>query len=224
MVDGDVRGDRRTTPERFRASAVALAVALPLALLPAPAAAEPGAPDLDSVVLSPAEVNSIVGGGSDGGGRFHDNPDRDQRAPKDYTGPEGVPEPCRNSGGTAQTFGGEYMAYRSVSYSGFSNVGVNQVVAVYPSPEVARRVFDSYVANLKACQAVYPTDIYGPTPVITVIPGTNIATVLEQQGPSVARGWARLVQAYGANVISVSAGNFPPEPGRAAVTSREGEP
>jgi hypothetical protein len=58
---------------------------------------------------------------------------------------------------------------------------------------------------------VYLNDIYGPTPVITVIPGTNIETVLEQQGPSFARGWARLVQAYGANVISVGAGNFPPD-------------
>jgi hypothetical protein len=208
MVDGDVRGDRRTTPERFRASAGAIALMLSLALVPAPAAAEPGAPDLDSVVLSLDEVNAIVRGN---GGTLHDNPDRDRRAPKDYGEPPGVPEPCRNSGAPTKIYGGDYTAFRSVSYSGFSNVGVQQVVAVYPSPEVARRVFDTYVANLKACQAVYPTDIYGPTPVITVIPGTDIATVLEQQGPSVARGWARLVQAYGANVISVGAGNFPPD-------------
>ena len=36
----------------------ALAVALSLALLPVPAAADPGAPDLDSVVLSLDEENS----------------------------------------------------------------------------------------------------------------------------------------------------------------------
>jgi hypothetical protein len=211
MVDGDIRGDRRTTPERFRASAVAIALALPLALLPAQAAAEPGAPDLDSVVLSLAEVNAIVGGGSDGGGPFRDNSDRDRRAPKDYGEPPGVPEPCRNSDAPTKIYGADYAAYRSVSYSGFSNVGVNQAVVVYPSPEVARRVFDTYVANLKECQAVYPNDIYGPTPVITTIPGTDNVTVLEQQGPGIGRGWARLVQVYGANVISVGAGNFPPD-------------
>jgi hypothetical protein len=125
MVDGDIRGDRRTTPERFRASAVAIALALPLALLPAQAAAEPGAPDLDSVVLSLAEVNAIVGGGSDGGGPFRDNSDRDRRAPKDYGEPPGVPEPCRNSDAPTKIYGADYTAYRSVSYSGFSNVGVN---------------------------------------------------------------------------------------------------
>ena len=208
MNDAAAQSCRRTTTEIFHVFAAALAVALPLALPLAAAAADPGAPDLDSVVLSLDEVNSIIKGN---GGTLHDNPDRDRRAPKDYTEPEGVPEPCRNSGGPTKIYGADYTDFRSVSYSGFSNVGVNQVVAVYPSPEVARRVFDTYVANLKECQAVYPNDIYGPSPAITVIPGTKIATVLEQWGPSIGRGGARLVQAYGANVISVVAGNFPPD-------------
>jgi hypothetical protein len=58
MNDVAAQGYRRITTEILRISTAVLALTLPLALLPAQAAAEPGAPDLDSVVLSLNEENS----------------------------------------------------------------------------------------------------------------------------------------------------------------------
>jgi hypothetical protein len=56
MNDVAAQGYRRITTEILRISTAVLALTLPLALLPATAAA--GAPDLDSVVLSLDEENS----------------------------------------------------------------------------------------------------------------------------------------------------------------------
>ena len=179
---------------------------LPLAVLPAAASADPGIPDLGSVVLSLDEVNALV----EGDGFLHDNPAR--QTPQDYGSPPGLPDPCRNSTEQTQVFGGDYTAFRAVSYSGASNVGVQQVVAVYPSVDIARQVYRTYVRNLQDCQSVYPTALFGePVPAITLIPGTPNTAVLEQVGPGIGRGWARLFEIDGNAIISVTAGNFPPD-------------
>ena len=179
---------------------------LSLAFVPSAASADPGVPDLSSVVLSLDEVNAIV----EGDGFLHGNPARNE--PQDYGSPPGLPDACRKSTEQTQVFGRDYGAFRSVSYSGASNVGVQQLVAVYPSVDVARQVYDTYVRNLQGCQSVYPTALYGePAPTITMVPGTPNTAVLEQVGPGIGRGWARLFQIDGDAIISVTAGNFPPD-------------
>lgn len=186
---------------------VSTVIAVGLALsTAAPVVAAPLVPDLGPALVSVSEANRIVKGG---GGTLQNQPTLDRNTPAYvWDGPE-LPDSCRNTVDPTRAYGVTYTAYRTVSYMGPDDIGISQTVAVYPSAQSARQVYDSYVANLQDCEVVYQTEELGAVPVISLVPGDPNSAVVEQPGTGAGQDGSKLFQVYGSAVFSVTAANFP---------------
>lgn len=122
----------------------------------APAAGTtPPAPASADVALTLAEVQEIVGA-----------PGLENRmdlfAPReDHSLDDRVSKPCRGLINQDDEFGKNWVNYRYLRYSGASNLGVSQSIAVYPDHEASQQLFDQVKRNLKDCNANYPTEVFG---------------------------------------------------------------
>lgn len=70
--------------------------------------------------------------------------------------------PCRHFINQDEVFGGSWSNFASAGYSGESNLGVEQAIAVYPDGDTARRTFDGLKTAARQCRTQYPADMFGP--------------------------------------------------------------
>lgn len=90
--------------------------------------------------------------------------------------------PCRGIFNQDNMFGSTWSNFRYLSYTGYSNVGVSQSIAVYPDPGAAQVIFDALEANLKGCAADYPAETHGDPYTFTAV---NNQTLMAQYPGSI---------------------------------------
>ncbi|WP_165693376.1 sensor domain-containing protein [Mycobacteroides abscessus] len=138
-------------PRRWqRRAAAAAGATIWLVTVPAAAASPARVPHSRDTLLPLAQVQSIV---SDGGGpTLHANPLEDRTSPwVDHSRDPELSAPCRHFANEDEAFGSSWVNFASTRYSGSSNVGVSQHIAVYPDADTARRVFEALTTAAQQC-------------------------------------------------------------------------
>lgn len=134
---------------RSRAVAAAWAT-IWLVTVPAGAASPARVPHSLDMIVPLAQVQSIV---SDGRGpTLHANPLEDRTSPwVDHSRDSELSAPCRHFANQDEAFGSAWVNFASSRYSGSSNIGVSQHIAVYPDADTARRAFEALRAAARQC-------------------------------------------------------------------------
>lgn len=90
---------------------------------------------------------------------FHDlspKPQLDAHKPiSDHTYDAQFPSQCQVAFDQDVTFGNGWTQFRTVDYSGASNYGVTQAVAVYPDDDAARAALNRVASALIGCSALH---------------------------------------------------------------------
>ncbi|WP_166556008.1 sensor domain-containing protein [Mycolicibacterium sp. CBMA 226] len=121
-----------------------------LVTVPAAAASPARVPQGRDMLLPLAQVQSIVGDG--GGPTLHPNPLEDRTSPwVDHSRDTELSAPCRHFANEDEAFGSAWVNFASTRYSGSSNIGVSQHIAVYPDADTARRAFEALKAAARQC-------------------------------------------------------------------------
>ncbi|WP_052506337.1 sensor domain-containing protein [Mycolicibacterium llatzerense] len=103
------------------------------------------------------QVQSIVGGPT-----LHTNPNEDLTSPwVDHSMDATLSAPCRHFVNQDEVFGSTWSNFASARYSGSSNIGVRQSVAVYPDANTARRTFDALKTAARQCRTHPSPDVFG---------------------------------------------------------------
>lgn len=137
----------RSRPSR---GVAAVGATIWLVTVPAAAASPARVPHSRDMLLPLAQVQSIVGDG--GGPTLHANPLEDRTSPwVDHSRDTELSAPCRHFANEDEAFGSTWVNFASTRYSGSSNVGVSQHIAVYPDADTARRVFGALTAAARQC-------------------------------------------------------------------------
>lgn len=123
------------------------------------AAASPGrVPPSRAMLLPLAQVQSIVGEPTLEVDKY-----ADRTSPwADHSLDAKLSPACRHYLNQDGVFGNSWSNFASTSYSGASNLGVTQSIAVYPDIGTARHAFDALKAAARQCRTQYPTDVFGP--------------------------------------------------------------
>lgn len=135
------------------------AMLLCLSTTPAVAAPEPPTvPRSGDLILPLAQVQAIVG---------EPTLEVDRYAARtspwvDHSMDEKLTLPCRHFINQDEVFGNNWSNFASAGYSGPSNLGVRQGIAVYPDRDTARQAFDALKTSARQCRMSYPTDVFGP--------------------------------------------------------------
>lgn len=163
---------------------------------PAPAGAD--------VTLTLAEVQEIVGAPA------LENR-MDLSAPRvDHSLDDRVSPSCRGLINQDDEFGKNWVSYRYLRYSGASNLGVSQSIAMYQDHEAAGQLFDQVKRNLKDCNANYPTEVFGAVYTLSPLDENTSMTVYPDSvnGP----GSVSFYHREGSYVVQVSAQHLSTSP------------
>jgi hypothetical protein len=138
-----------TLPIPYRRVAPALAALALVALASAQAAAgPPPVPRSSDMILPLAEVQAIV-----------KEPELEAKSINDRTSPwvdhsqdSHMPAPCRRFLNQDEEFGDTWINFKSAGYSGESNIGIHQNIAVYPDVGTAQRTFEALKTAAHQCR------------------------------------------------------------------------
>lgn len=183
------------------------AALLCLSAIPVVATASPSAvPRSGDMIVPLAQVQSIVVGPP-----LHANPDEDLTSPwVDHSMDATLSAPCRHFVNQDEVFGSTWSNFASARYSGPSNIGVRQSVAVYPDADTARRAFDALKTAARQCHAHPSPDVFGAGVTLTE-PGT--ATLLIQYPDTVnGPGSVSIDALRGQVLIEVGAAHYSTDP------------
>lgn len=128
----------------------------------------------------------------------------------DHSADDKLTPPCRRFINQDEVFGGTWSNFASTGYSGESNLGVDQAVAVYPDAETARRVFDALRTAARQCRTHYPTTVFGPGYTLT----ERRSTTLLVQYPDTVNGpgSVRMLTVCARVLVEVSAPHLSTDP------------
>ncbi len=132
-------------PPRWRCSSVAVAAATMwvVAVIPSAVASPAGVPRSRDLLVPLSQVQSIVVGFG-GGSTLHANLLENRTSPwVDHSRDAGLSVPCRHFVNEDEAFGSGWANFASTRYSGSSNIGVSQRIAVYPDADAAHRTFQA---------------------------------------------------------------------------------
>lgn len=195
-------------PDGRRLCAVAVAAALAcLNMIPVAATASPAAvPRSGDMIVPLAQVQSIVVGPT-----LHANPDEDLTSPwVDHSMDATLSAPCRHFVNQDEVFGSTWSNFASARYSGSSNIGVRQSVAVYPDADTARRAFDALKTAARQCHAHPSPDVFGAGVTLTE---PDTATLLTQYPDTVnGPGSVSIDALRGQVLIEVGAAHYSTDP------------
>ncbi|OHU23439.1 sensor domain-containing protein [Mycobacteroides chelonae] len=172
------------------------------------ATTEPAAlPDSSSLTLSVAEVGEITPPA------LESKSDFDLHKP--YTDPQpylDMSEACQKVYNQDQKFGTGWSNFRTLTYSGPSNIGIKQSIAVYPDHNAAKEAFGRIEENLSACQKSYPVERYGDGYTLGQLASDNKTVMLQYPGSVNGPGSVELYRLDEQVIIDVSAPHFSTDP------------
>jgi hypothetical protein len=197
-----------TLPSPYWRVAPALAALTLVALASAQAAAgpPPPVPRSSDMILPLAEVQAIV-----------KEPELEAKSINDRTSPwvdhsqdSHLSAPCRRFLNQDEEFGDTWINFKSAGYSGESNIGIHQHIAVYPDTATAQRVFRALKTAAQQCRKHYPTDLYGlPYTLTEQAPDTLLVQYPDSvNGP----GSVTIDALRGQVIIGVGAAHFSTDP------------
>lgn len=195
-------------PDGRRLCAVAAAAALAcINMIPVAATASPAAvPRGGDMILPLAQVQSIVVRPP-----LRANPNEELTSPwVDHSMDATLSEPCRHFVNQDEVFGSTWSNFASARYSGSSNIGVGQSVAVYPDAYTARQTFDALKTAAQQCRSQYPIGVFGPGYVLT----EPDSLTLQVQYPDTVNGPGSVTMyaLRGQVLIEVGAGHYSTDP------------
>ena len=196
-----------TRPECPLSSALVAAALLCLNMIPVVAAASPAAvPRSGDMILPLAQVQSIVVGPT-----LHANPSEDLTSPRvDHSMDATLSAPCRHFVNQDEAFGSTWSNFASARYSGSSNIGVRQSVAVYPDADTARRTFDALKTAARQCHAHLSPEVFGAG---VTLSEPDPATLLIQYPDTVnGPGSVSIDALRGKVLIEVGSGHYSTDP------------
>lgn len=190
----------------IRMTAAAALGALVLTDTQAAAAPAPAVPSSSDLILPLPEVQAIVKA-----------PELEAKSINDRTSPwvdhsqdEHLSMPCRQFFNQDEEFGSTWSNFKSAGYSGESNIGIHQHIAVYPDAATAQRVFQAMKAAAQQCLQHFPTDGYG---LPYTIADQGPRTLLVQYPGSVnGPGSVDITALRGQIIIGVGAAHFSTDP------------
>lgn len=144
----------RTRKARRIAAAPAALALLVLSTTPATADPSPAVPRASDMILPLAEVQAITKG-----------PELAVDALVDRTSPwadhsqdGSMSAPCRHFANQDDEFGNTWTNFKSAGYSGESNIGIYQNIAVYPDAATASKTFTGLKTSAHQCRTHLPAD------------------------------------------------------------------
>ena len=152
------------------------------------------------------QVQSIVGGPT-----LHTNPNEDLTSPwVDHSMDATLSASCRHFVNQDEAFDSTWANFASARYSGPSNIGVRQSVAVYPDANTARRTFDALKAAARQCHAHPSPEAFGDG---TTLAEPDPMTLLIQYPDTVnGPGSVDIDALRGQVLIEVSAAHYSTDP------------
>ncbi|WP_162291603.1 sensor domain-containing protein [Mycobacteroides stephanolepidis] len=167
----------------------------------------PALPDSSTLTLSVADVREITPPA------LESEPEFDLHKP--YTDPQpdlDMSVACQKLFNQDQKFGEGWTNFRTLTYSGPSNIGIKQSIAVYPDRNAAQSVFGGIQDNLSACQKSYPVARYGAPYTLSKLAGDD-KTVMVQYADTVnGPGSVELYRLDEQVIIDISAAHFSTDP------------
>lgn len=180
-----------------------------LVAVPAAAASPARVPHSRDMLLPLAQVQSLVG--EDGGPTLHANPLEDRTRPwVDHSRDTELSAPCRHVANEDEAFGSAWLNFAATRYSGSSNIGVSQHIAVYPDAATARSAFEALKAAARQCH-LHPSP--GTFDAGTTLTEPDPETVVFQYPDSVnGPGSVDVNAVRGQVLIEVGAAHFSTDP------------
>lgn len=196
-------------PKGWRSQTLAATVALMcLTMIPTAAAAPAVVPRSRDMILPLAQVQSIVGSR---GPTLDADPYEDRTSPwVDHSLDARLSAPCRHFANEDEAFGSAWVNFASAGYSGSSNIGVSQRIAVYPDVDTARRTFEALKTAARQCHAHPSPDALDAADILTE---PDAATLLIQYPNTVnGPGSVGIDALRGQVLIEVGAPHFSTDP------------
>ena len=110
------------------------------------------------MILPLRQVQSIVGEPT-----LDAHPDEDRTSPRfDHSMDANLTPACRHYMNQDELFGGTWSNFAARSYSGESNLGIEQSIAVYSDSNTARQAFTAMKTAARQCRIHYPSHVFGP--------------------------------------------------------------
>lgn len=188
------------------AAALAALTLVALTSAQAVAAPPPTVPRSSDMILPLAEVQAIVKAPE-----LQAKPINDRTSPwVDHSQDPRMSVPCRQFLNQDEEFGDTWINFKSAGYSGESNIGIHQNIAVYPDAITAQRAYGTLKTAAQQCRTHYPTDLYG-LPYALTDQGPD--TLLVQYPDSVnGPGSVTITALRGQVIIGVGAAHFSTDP------------
>ncbi|MFA4083763.1 sensor domain-containing protein [Mycobacteroides salmoniphilum] len=167
----------------------------------------PVPPDSNTLTLSVGEVREITPPA------LESRPDFDLHKPYIDPRPDlDMSTACQKVFNQDQKFGEGWSNFRTLTYSGPSNIGIKQSIAVYPDRNAAQSVFGSIKDNLSACQKNYPVARYGDAYSLGQLAGDDKTVMLQYADTVNGPGSVELYRLDEQVIIDVSAAHFSTDP------------
>ena len=197
-----------TLSRPYRRVAAALAGLTLVALTSAHVAAAPPppVPHSSDMILPLAEVQAIV-----------KEPELEAKSINDRTSPwvdhsqdSQMSAACRRFLNQDEKFGGTWINFKSAGYSGESNIGIHQQIAVYSDVSTAHRTFEAFKTAAHQCRTNLPPQ-FGAT-MYTLIDQDPNTLIGQYPGSVDGPGSVDITALRGRIIIGVSAAHFSTDP------------